>query len=236
MGTLRTRRALLAALLAQLCTARLAAAPAEPSPHLLTWTSRPAIPDPLGVAGPFAGASNGAVIVAGGANFPTPVWERTKEWHDAIWVMREDVASGAAADGRAPSSEPRERYRWTRAGSLPHPVAYGAFPRVLGRIARDGGYMTQEEAVRKMTSLPAKQMGLKDRGTLSKGAHADVIVFNPETIIDRATFSDPFQLPEGIEYVLINGMVVVENGDYHADALAGQVIRRGSNLYGVLPE
>jgi len=107
-----------------------------------------------------------------------------------------------------------------------NPVAYGAFPRVLGRIARDGGYMTQEEAVRKMTSLPAKQMGLKDRGTISKGAHADVTVFNPATIIDRATFGNPFQLPEGIEYVLVNGTVVVENGDYHADALAGQVIRR----------
>jgi N-acyl-D-amino-acid deacylase len=107
-----------------------------------------------------------------------------------------------------------------------NPVAYGAFPRVLGRIARDGGYMTQEEAVRKMTSLPAKQMGLKDRGTLTKGAHADVTVFNPEAIIDRATFGNPFQLPEGIEYVLINGTVVLENGNYHADALAGQVIRR----------
>jgi len=107
-----------------------------------------------------------------------------------------------------------------------NPVAYGAFPRVLGRIARDGGYMTQEEAVRKMTSLPAKQMGLKDRGTISKGAHADVTVFNPETIIDKATFGNPRQLSEGIEYVMINGTIVVEGSTYDAGALAGQVIRR----------
>jgi len=107
-----------------------------------------------------------------------------------------------------------------------NPVAFGAFPRVLGRIARDGGYMTQEEAVRKMTSLPAKQMGLKDRGTISAGAHADVTVFNPETIIDTASFGNPHQLPEGIEYVLINGTIVLEDGNYRAEALAGQVIRR----------
>ncbi|RJP64858.1 MAG: D-aminoacylase, partial [Candidatus Abyssobacteria bacterium SURF_17] len=79
-----------------------------------------------------------------------------------------------------------------------NPVAYGAFPKVLGRIARDAGVITQEEAVRKMTSLPAQQMGLKDRGVLRKGAHADVTVFDPKTVIDRASFGNPYQLPEGI--------------------------------------
>lgn len=108
-----------------------------------------------------------------------------------------------------------------------NPVAYGAFPKVLGRIARDGGYMTIEEAVRKMTSLPAKQMGLKDRGAIRKGAYADITIFNPDTIIDRASFGNPHQPSEGIEYVLINGKVVLEDGTYHADAFAGNVLRKG---------
>ena len=108
-----------------------------------------------------------------------------------------------------------------------NPVAYGTFPRVLGRIARDGGMMTQEEAVRKMTSLPAKQMGLKDRGSIRPGAYADVTIFNPDTVIDVASFGNPYQLSEGIEYVIINGKAVLEKGKYHADALAGRVVRRG---------
>ncbi len=107
-----------------------------------------------------------------------------------------------------------------------NPAAYGTFPKVLGRIARDAGIMTQEEAVRKMTSLPAKQMGLKDRGVIRRGAHADVTIFNPETVIDRASFGRPYQMPVGIDYVLINGRIVLEKGKYHAGALAGQVIRR----------
>jgi N-acyl-D-amino-acid deacylase len=107
-----------------------------------------------------------------------------------------------------------------------NPVAYGTFPKVLGRIARDAGVMTQEEAVRKMTSLPARQMGLKDRGVIRKGAFADITVFNRQTVIDRATFSEPYQLPIGIEYVLINGKTALEKGAYRADALAGRVIRR----------
>jgi N-acyl-D-aspartate/D-glutamate deacylase len=108
-----------------------------------------------------------------------------------------------------------------------NPVAYGTFPKVLGGIAREQGVMTQEEAVRKMTSLPAKQMGLKDRGVIRKGAFADVAIFNAATIIDRASFGNPYQLAEGVEYVLINGKPVLEKGTYHADAFAGSVIRRG---------
>lgn len=107
-----------------------------------------------------------------------------------------------------------------------NPVSYGAFTKVLGRFARDKGLMTQEEAVRKMTSLPAKQMGLVDRGCLRKGAYADITVFNAATVINRATFSDPRQFSEGIEYVFINGRPVLERGAYHADALAGRVLRR----------
>lgn len=106
-----------------------------------------------------------------------------------------------------------------------NPVAYGAFPRVLGYFARDRGVMTQEEAVRRMTSLPARQMRLKDRGALHKGAFADITVFNAGTVNNRASFARPYQFAEGIEYVLINGRVVLERGVYHGDALAGKVIR-----------
>jgi N-acyl-D-amino-acid deacylase len=106
------------------------------------------------------------------------------------------------------------------------PVAYGAFTRVLGRFARDAGAMSQEEAVRKMTSLPAKQMGLKERGTLKKGAYADITIFNPKTVIDRASFGNPYQFSEGIEYVLINGVPVLERGKYNAKAFAGKVLKR----------
>lgn len=86
--------------------------------------------------------------------------------------------------------------------------------------------MTQEEAVRKMTSLPAKQMQLADRGVLRKGAFADVTIFDPETVRNRASFKDPHRFSKGIEYVLINGKLVLEDGRYDDKALAGQVIKR----------
>jgi N-acyl-D-amino-acid deacylase len=108
----------------------------------------------------------------------------------------------------------------------PSPVSYGAFTKVLGQFARDRGYMTQEEAIRKMTSLPASQMQLEDRGVLRKGAFADITVFNPGTVKNCASFKDPHRFSEGIEYVLINGKPVLENGTYDAKALAGRMIRR----------
>jgi len=109
---------------------------------------------------------------------------------------------------------------------LRSPVSFGAFARVLGHLARDQGLMSQEEAVRKMTSLPAQRMGLKDRGALRKGAFADITVFNAETVQCRATFEDPFQFAEGIEYVLINGKVVLDGGAYRPDVLAGRVVKK----------
>jgi N-acyl-D-amino-acid deacylase len=108
----------------------------------------------------------------------------------------------------------------------PSPVSYGAFTKVLGQFARDEQYMSQEEAVRKMTSLPAGQMRLADRGILRKGAFADITVFNPSTVKNCATFKDPHRFSEGIEHVLINGKPVLEAGAYDAKALAGTVIKR----------
>jgi len=107
-----------------------------------------------------------------------------------------------------------------------NPVAYGTFTKVLGRLARDEGVLTQEEAIRKMTSLPAKQMGLKDRGVIREGAFADITIFNPETVDNKASFGNPYQLSVGIEYVLINGRLILEKGQYDAGAFAGKVIRK----------
>jgi N-acyl-D-amino-acid deacylase len=109
---------------------------------------------------------------------------------------------------------------------IPHPAAYGSFPRVIGRYGRDMGLFTIEEAVRKMTSLPSQRMGLEERGLLLRGNFADIVVFNPETIIDNATYTDPFQRPTGIEYVLINGKLIVERGQHNTKVLAGRVLRR----------
>ena len=109
---------------------------------------------------------------------------------------------------------------------IPHPAAYGSFPKVIGRYGRDMRLFTIEEAVRKMTSLPSQRMRLKERGLLLRGYFADIVVFNPETIIDNATYDNPFQFPTGIEYVLVNGKLVVERGKHNTKVLAGKVLPR----------
>jgi len=109
---------------------------------------------------------------------------------------------------------------------IPHPAAYGSFPKVVGRYGRDRRLFTIEEAVRKMTSLPSQRMELKGRGLLLRGHFADIVVFNSETIIDNATYDNPFQFPTGIEYVLVNGKLVVERGKHNMKVLAGKVLCR----------
>ncbi len=96
-----------------------------------------------------------------------------------------------------------------KAGGRPHPRGYGTFPRFLGRYVRERRLLRLEEAVRKITSLPARVMGLKDRGIVREGFKADLVVFDPDTIRDKATFDDPHQFPEGIDLVVVNGKVVV---------------------------
>jgi dihydroorotase/N-acyl-D-amino-acid deacylase len=93
-----------------------------------------------------------------------------------------------------------------------HPRAYGTFPRVLSKYVRQEGVLSMENAIRKMTSLPASRMGLTDRGLLKENYKADIVVFDPEKIEDKSTFASPLQYPEGINYVLINGKVTLENG------------------------
>lgn len=110
----------------------------------------------------------------------------------------------------------------------PHPRWYGTFPRVLGLYAREKGVLTLEQAVRKMTSLPAERIGLRERGQLRAGWFADIVVFDPETVIDRATFQEPHQYPVGIEYVFVNGQPAVDDGRF-TDNRAGTVLKRGRN-------
>ncbi len=107
----------------------------------------------------------------------------------------------------------------------PHPRSYGTFPRVLGHYARDQKVITLEDAVRKMSSLPAGRMGLKDRGRVAEGTWADLVVFDPATVADKATFQSPHQYPEGIPYVIVNGVPMVDNGKW-TSAGPGQVLRR----------
>jgi N-acyl-D-amino-acid deacylase len=109
---------------------------------------------------------------------------------------------------------------------LPHPRAYGTFPRVLGHYVRERGVLTLREAVRKMTSLPAARLGLGKRGVLRQGWWADMTVFRADAIGERATYGDPHQYPEGIEYVIVNGRIVIDRGE-HTGALPGRVLRRG---------
>lgn len=107
----------------------------------------------------------------------------------------------------------------------PHPRNYGTFPRVLGHYARKRGIVTLSDAVRKMTSLPAQKLGLRDRGVIRPGAWADLVIFNPETVIDMATYANPKRYPKGIEYVIVNGVLTVKRGK-HTGAKAGKVLKR----------
>ena len=111
-----------------------------------------------------------------------------------------------------------------RAG-VPHPRNFGTFPRVLGRYVRDLKVIPLEEAVRKMTSLPASILGLTDRGAIKPGQWADLVIFDPATVADKATFEDPFQYPVGIDTVIVNGTVVLDEGK-HTNARPGKVLRR----------
>jgi N-acyl-D-amino-acid deacylase len=110
-------------------------------------------------------------------------------------------------------------------GGRPHPRVYGTFPRILGRYVREKKDLTLEEAIRKMTSLPARRLGLKDRGVLAEGMAADLVVFNPNTIADRGTYDNPRQYPIGIRQVIVNGILSVEGGQ-HTGKLGGRVLKR----------
>jgi N-acyl-D-amino-acid deacylase len=126
------------------------------------------------------------------------------------WVMIGSDGEGRAAEG-------------PYAAGKPHPRNYGTCPRLLGHYVRERGIVPLEEAVRKMTSLPATKLRLRDRGVLRAGAFADVVAFDPATVSDTATFTDPHRYPEGIPWVLVNGRPVVAGGR-HTGARPGRVL------------
>jgi N-acyl-D-amino-acid deacylase len=107
----------------------------------------------------------------------------------------------------------------------PHPRHYGTYPRILGKYVREEKTLSLREAVRKMTSFPAQRFGLTMRGLLRRGFHADVTVFNPETVIDNSTYSEPHRFPTGIEYVIVNGVITIDKGKY-TGVLAGKTLRK----------
>ncbi|HEX76834.1 MAG TPA: D-aminoacylase [Dehalococcoidia bacterium] len=108
-----------------------------------------------------------------------------------------------------------------RIGGMPNPRTYGTYPKILGQLVRDERVLTMEQAIRKMTSFPAQRFGLRDRGILRDGMKADIVVFDPVTVSGVATFANPKQFPLGIEYVFVNGKMVVEKGK-HTGALPGE--------------
>jgi N-acyl-D-amino-acid deacylase len=128
------------------------------------------------------------------------------------WVAIGSDGSALAVDGPL------------RAG-VPHPRNFGTFPRVLAKYVREEKVITLEEAVRKMTSLPASALNLPDRGSIAPGKWADLVIFDPATVADKATFEQPFQYPVGIDTVIVNGQVVLDEGT-HTNAKPGKVLRR----------
>ena len=117
-------------------------------------------------------------------------------------------------------SEPLDPARATGA----HPRAFGAFPRLLARYVREEHVLGLEDAVRRMTSLAANRLSLRDRGRIAPGMAADLVVFDPDTIQDTATFTAPISLPRGIDYVIVNGQVAMDHGRW-TGAKAGQLLR-----------
>ena len=114
---------------------------------------------------------------------------------------------------------------WVLGTGRHHPRSYGTYSRLLEKFVRVEKVLTLEEGVRRMTSLPVQRLGMRDRGLLRVGARADLVVFDPGAIRDRATLSDPYRYPEGISCVVVSGQVSVNDGQ-STGARAGELLRR----------
>lgn len=137
---------------------------------------------------------------------------------DVMTIMQTDWVM-VGSDGRAVATD------GPLSAGHPHPRYYGTFPRVLGHYSRDHGLFSFEEAVRKMTSLPAERLGLDDRGRIEVGRKADLVLLRPADVRDLATFEEPKKYPAGIDAVVVNGSFVID-GDTHTGVKAGRVLRR----------
>jgi N-acyl-D-amino-acid deacylase len=146
----------------------------------------------------------------------------------AFFAMSEDdVATVFSAPFCCVGSDASARaYSGITARGVPHPRTYGTFPRVFGRFVRQRRVFDVAEAVRRMTSLPAQLFGIRERGTIARGVHADLVVFDADRVVDRATYDRPFVAPEGIRDVYVNGRAVVRDGTL-TGARPGRALRNG---------
>lgn len=140
-------------------------------------------------------------------------------------MAEEDVATIMADPMTAVGSDGHGLNAEQSAGESTHPRSYGTFPRVLGRYVREQGVLTLEGAVRKMTALPAARLGMSDRGLVRPGFAADVVLFDPATIADRATFADPHHYATGVAHLFVNGVPVIREGRLTGKR-PGRVLRR----------
>ena len=163
--------------------------------------------DPIGVFLDFLAEEEGSV--------PTVYFHHTEE--DMQYAMKQPYTS-IGSDGSAISPD------GPRGTMNPHPRWYGTFPRVLGRYVRELGTLELPEAIKKMTIMNAEKANIPDRGLIKEGYWADVTLFDPLTVIDKATFEAPHQYPEGIPYVIVNGVVALDNGE-HTNSRTGKVLR-----------
>jgi dihydroorotase/N-acyl-D-amino-acid deacylase len=127
------------------------------------------------------------------------------------WVSVDNDSQGTSPEGLLGSEHP-------------HPRAYGTFPRILRKYVREEHLLTLADAIRKFSALPAQRLRLSDRGVVKQGMWADLVIFDPATVTDLATFEHPNQLSRGMEYVLVNGVPVIAGGKM-TQALPGQVLR-----------
>mgnify|MGYP001822032720 CR=1 FL=1 len=154
-------------------------------------------------------------------------------------VMRAQLTGGGTAIYHAMDEKDVERimaHPMTMIGSdgrlvnmgegWPHPRWYGTFPRVLGTYVREKGVISLPTALHKMTTIPADRLGLGNRGRLQEGNIADLAIFDPDEIKDNSEFTDPHHYPSGMEYVVVNGAVTIENGDI-TEARNGRLLRKG---------
>lgn len=139
---------------------------------------------------------------------------------DDVKLAMQQPWVSVGSDGSALNTDPASPL----SSGKPHPRSYGTFPRVLARYVREAPVISLENAIRKMTSLAAQQMGIQDRGLLRKEMKADVLIFDENKVIDKATFENPHQYAEGIDFVIVNGKVVIDQGN-HTGERPGVVIK-----------
>ena len=181
------------------------------------------------LTGPYRGKSIAAIAVARGQDWVETVFELLLAEEHTIstvyFMLSEDnlalqlqqpwIKVSTDAGGVDPA--------WAKACGPVHPRAYGTYPRVLGKYVREEGIITLEDAIRKMSSAVADRLCLRDRGMLRQGCYADVVIFDPGTIGDRATFEDSHRLSAGVRDVWVNGRRVLLNGE-HTGATPGRIV------------